>query len=371
LSFASQVYEKQPFGSKLHPHINYHKTAAVSSDGGQTWEVTGRVGRMLWPQLINCKSGIYVIGAQTVFGPENNVVISKMLSANGSEWTDARPITQNRSVMFGNTGVDVSRGLVTKAFEHVPALSKGSKTSTGLLEDLHIRVSELTDASGHTEHEEITVRVLHPDDFVLGELVKLNSTETHVRRDYGAAKDLGVHDGRITLFFRVTGMNVTESKLYLRPEKYNAYFFQGNFVIPRRTRFRIASGSVLYGDQDFRSLAIQAPEDADLTDPHVWVESNHVGNPASVHRTAVKELLGLGHLTNNRSREYILDFDPVLLERLAHVPEDQLENAFGNLYALEGVVTRLQDRRTGDNSLQVGLRLIPLKLGPPQFQTFP
>lgn len=53
----------------------------------------------------------------------------------------------------------------------------------------------------------------------------------------------------------------------------------------------------------------------------------------------------------------ILEHDPVLLERLSHVPAEEVQNDFGNLYALEGVVTRMQDRRGGDGSLQVSRAL--------------
>jgi len=351
------VYEKQPFGSKLEPKINYRKNVRKSSDGGKTWATVARVESMLWPQLINCKSGFYIMGAQDVFGGDNNIVVSKMLTPDGTQWSEAVPVTKHRSIMFGNTGVDVSRGYVTKAFEDVPTLAAGNRHNTGLTRDLHVEVHRLVDKTEQAALPEVVAHVVHPDNFAKGELVKINCTNPEIIYDTGALRGLGVNGSHLVLFFRVTSVNAAAGRLYLRPEKYNAYFFQGDFVIPKRTRVKIASGSVMYGDQDFRSVAIQAPDTADLTDPASWVESNPVGNPASVYRTALKELLGMGHLTNNRSREMILEHDPVLLERLSHVPAEEVQNDFGNLYALEGVVTRMQDRRGGDGSLQILLRV--------------
>lgn len=181
----------------------------------------------------------------------------------------------------------------------MPALAVGDRHNTGLTRSLHVRIEDLVDTSGRNEAAEVVAHVVHPDNFVVGELVKINCTYPRIASDTGMSEGLGVID-RVVLFFRVMGTDVQAGKLYLRPERYNSYFFRGEFILPKRTRVKIASGSVLYGDQDFRSLAIQAPETADLTDPRSWTESNHVGNPASVFRTALGELLGMGHLTNNK-----------------------------------------------------------------------
>ena len=55
----------------------------ASTDGGATWAQAGSVSPMNWPQLLVCKSGVYIIGTERHFSPDNNLVVSKMLDSAG------------------------------------------------------------------------------------------------------------------------------------------------------------------------------------------------------------------------------------------------------------------------------------------------
>jgi hypothetical protein len=58
----------------------------MSDDGGTEWRQVGSVGNMMWPQVFSCASGVYVIGVQRFFSPDNNLMVSKMLDSNGSRY---------------------------------------------------------------------------------------------------------------------------------------------------------------------------------------------------------------------------------------------------------------------------------------------
>ncbi|KDD75669.1 hypothetical protein H632_c560p2, partial [Helicosporidium sp. ATCC 50920] len=90
------------------------KLVLASDTNGATWAHVGSVGPMNWPQIFRCASGVYVIGTQRHFSTDNNLVISKMLDAQGSRWSPPVQLTRGWSVVAANTGVDVSNGRVTK-----------------------------------------------------------------------------------------------------------------------------------------------------------------------------------------------------------------------------------------------------------------
>lgn len=66
-------------------------------------------------------AGVYIIGCQRVFSQDNNIVIARMADGSeGAQWGTPVQLTRGLSVITINTGVDVSAGKVTKAFEMIP-----------------------------------------------------------------------------------------------------------------------------------------------------------------------------------------------------------------------------------------------------------
>ena len=81
---------------------------------------------MQWPSVFSTSSGVYALGVERYYSPDNNLVISKMLDTNGANWTEPVRLTRGLSIVTANGGIDVSGGRVAKASPHrTPSSLKG------------------------------------------------------------------------------------------------------------------------------------------------------------------------------------------------------------------------------------------------------
>ena len=69
---------------------------------------------MQWPTVFSTSSGVYALGVERYYSPNNNLVISKMIDKNGVNWTEPVVLTRGLSIVTANGGVDVSGGKVAK-----------------------------------------------------------------------------------------------------------------------------------------------------------------------------------------------------------------------------------------------------------------
>jgi len=347
------VYEQQPtkWGS-----FEPMKDVKVSADGGSSWDRKGRIGPMQWPTVFQTRSGVYVMGVERTFSKDNNLIISKMLDGDGMQWSKPVRITEGISVVTANGGIDVSAGRVTKAIEVVPSLGRDDRQpETRLTRDLALNLSSRMQPRlrlmqpGGPSLPVVVASVEHTGGFAVGELVKCVGKA----RGHGAASEApGL------LYFRVMAIDEAQHRLTLQPQAFNVVFADGRRHFPRGSALRIGSGSMIYGGVDWQSLVIQARDGADLTDPSSWVLSNPVGNPASLHIAPLAELLDAYFRADRSVRSSILEDQEELVKRLDGLRDDELQRAgFGSLYWMEGTPVRLRDRRGGDGSLQVLLRV--------------
>ena len=164
------------------------------------------------------------------------------------------------------------------------------------------------------------------------------------------------------VIFRVGGINVEKTLLVLEPELINLALHRGGEV-------ELLAGSIiaiggqaaahLYGVTDWQEMILQAPADADLTDPGVWVRSNAVGNPAGLEKRGMSRLLG-GRLAGLHAEQGLMG-DWARRRARAMVDKGNITQEMynlligdlGSVYFMEGTPVRLQDRRGGDQSLLV------------------
>ena len=98
----------------LSVHRFFLQFVRISTDGGQKWLSGGTFGPMQWPSVFSTSSGVYAIGVERFYSPDNNLVISKMLDEDGRNWTEPVRLTRGLSIVTANGGVDVSGGRVAK-----------------------------------------------------------------------------------------------------------------------------------------------------------------------------------------------------------------------------------------------------------------
>jgi hypothetical protein len=148
-----------------------------SNDGGASWQRTALVGPMNWPQLFSCASGVYLLGTERHFSPDNNLVISKMLDEEGKQWSVPTRITHGLSVVSANTGVDVSRGRVTKSFEVIPSMAKPI-VATKLTQDVQIGIQGGVGGPTWQQSPMLELAVASTQGFVQYTLVKVRGARS-------------------------------------------------------------------------------------------------------------------------------------------------------------------------------------------------
>lgn len=313
------------------------KLLYASDDSGKSWSQIAAPGPLQWPQLFSCASGVYILGCQRSFSSDNNLLISRMeKGSEGAAWSSPTLLSRGLSVVTINSGVDVSAGRVTKAFETIPSMSLPRKASK-LTAPLVVPIANLEDPrpSWHSSPT-VTVSVQDANGFVVHTLVRIP------------------HDGK-ALFFRVVAVDLAERTLQLRLERYTLFWELKDVSLPKGSVLEVGSGSNVYGGVDWVSMTMSANETADLTSPEAWSWSNPVGNPASLYPNEIRILFGAAFRADRVVRNSIIGFEDANLQKMA--PNVAYHAGFGSLYWMEGVVFRLQDKRGGNGMLLNMLRV--------------
>ena len=346
---------------KRHPEMR----TRYSLDGGQTWRGDGVIKGIWWGSAFRCASGVYVIGTERGFSRDNNVVVTRMLDGLGSEWTTPRVITMGVSAHMENTGVDVTDGRVTKAFENIPSLVHGVHVSATLTQPLrvleHARVcrdarwaatvtwraeTHASSSEGAEAHGEFIDKC--------ADVPSLFATKVSAATAgffYPSTRVI-VQDSVKWAYFRVVRMFGPDgASVVLKAERFNA-LIDHSMPLPQALSF--GAGSTMtyvqtedaerawsHASKDWVSMTISADETADLTLAASWHVSEGVGNPAVFEHDAMYGLLGV-------QARNTLDIQEALLEKKLHrkLSEDTARYmGFGGMYWLEGVVVRRRDSR--------------------------
>ncbi|EFN53516.1 expressed protein [Chlorella variabilis] len=310
-----------------------------SEDGGSSWQRAAVVGPMNWPQIFSCASGTYLMGTERHFSHNNNLVISKMLDDKGASWSVPTKLTKGLSVVSANTGVDVSGGRVTKAFEVIPSMAE-PLASTKLTKARRASGRPPLPCSGGGcgdqgrrgcptwEHQPVLeLDVESTAGFILYTLVK-------------------VPYGDKALFFRIAKIDAAAKRISARLERFNMFWQKEPLSLAAQSTLQVASGAQIYGGVDWVATAMNADETADLRDPEAWHLSEGVGNPASMYSHEMRALFDAAFRGDSSVRKSIIGFDVPGLDT-----SSAWEAGFGSLYWMEGVVTRLQDKHGGNNKL--------------------
>jgi len=326
------AYEKQASWGVRAPETVF-KVIDASDDGGVTWQHMAKPGPMHWPSIFRCVSGVYLIGVQKHFTPDNQVVITKMLDEGGTKWSPPVILTRGFSSVMANTGVDVSFGRVTKAFEIIPVNGRPVKEST-IISDVTLRVFMGKQRYSWHSPPRVNMTVQDSGGFIADTLVKVVFKP---------------HD----IFFRIVGLHHPTNTLELRMEKFTLFWITEDITIPAGSKLKVGSGANIYGGVDWVSMTMSADETRDLRDPQAWTYTEPLGNPASTRVQAMASLLDVAFRPDHAVRKSIIGF--------AHkfVPDyhTAVDAGFGSIYWMEGVVVRLQDRRGSSGQLLVTLRV--------------
>jgi hypothetical protein len=333
------------------PHVasTLIKHIYASDDGGKSWIEIATMGPMNWPQLFACKSGIYIIGTQSHFSKDNNLLISKMMDTEGEQWSKPVKISNGLSVIAANTGVDVSHGRVTKTFEIIPSMAEPVPT-TVVVDGMDVEIEGGVGGATWSNPPVYEVKVEDSSPFVEYCLIKIVFTMTTTTTST-ATGETGMQSK--VLFFRILKKaGPPSNNLTLRLERFNLFFQTESISIPPNAKLVPGSSSDIYGGVDWVASAINADENDDLTDPQAWTFlSPAIGNPASIYSNEFRELFDAAFRPDAALRNGILGFD---LGKLQEEPIDQetaLEAGFGSLYWMEGVVVRQQDRHGSNGRL--------------------
>lgn len=327
------AFERQGAWGLKEPKSTSSKMVLSSDDGGMSWQSAGSAAPMQWPTIFSCASGTYMIGVQRHFTPDNQVVITKMLDSGGREWSPMAILTQGISAVMANTGVDVSLGRVTKAFETIPVMARPVKAST-VRAEVRVKISMGATRFSWQNPPVVDITVADSEGFTAHTLLKV-PFQPH------------------PLFFRVLSVDHSTDTLQLRLEKFTLFWITSDVVIPAGAVVALGSGANIYGAVDWVSVAMSADETADLRDPKAWTYSEALGNPASTSVQPLAALLDVAFRPDYAVRKSIVGFDPGTIRNYATA----LDAGFGSLYWMEGVVVRLQDRRGSSGKLLVTLRV--------------
>lgn len=292
------------------------------------------------PQLVQCESGVYAIGTEHHFRADNNVVVSRMLDDRGAAWSAPVRVSQGWSVVAANTGVDVSRGRVTKTFEMIPSMATpvaGSRLREPVT--LPFRGGPGSPSWQHSPVLELAVESV--EGFVPFTLVQAHPTPN------ATAPEGGAPAARDAFFFRILAKDGERGVLTVRLERFNHYWATSPVTLVAGQAVSPGSGSNVYGGVDWVAMAMSADEAADLTDPAAWTFSEPLGNPASVYANEMRVLFDVAFRPDRGVQEGIVGRP---LEAIRD-NEQAFEAGFGSLYWMEGVVTRLQDRHGGPGTL--------------------
>eukprot|EP00951_Prasinocladus_malaysianus_P031883 scaffold308040_cov42-Prasinocladus_malaysianus.AAC.1 len=160
-----------------------------------------------------------------------------------------------------------------------------------------------------------------------------------------------------SVYFRVVYIDYDSGKIQLKPETFNVLTSQ-SIDFPAGGSLRLSDGNpAKYGNTEWWSAVLVAPEDADLLDPKVWSLSTPVGSMAAVHMSATYDLLGVSN--DGYGNPFKGNTAPQLLKStLQHgLPELSRNLGLGGIFHFESIAFRLQDKRTGDGSIQALMRL--------------
>lgn len=326
------VYERQAAWGLKNPKLTSSKLVVASDDDGASWKAVGSATPMQWPSIFTCASGTYMIGVQRHFTPDNQLVITKMLDTSGEKWSEVVMLSKGISAVLANTGVDVSLGRVTKAFETIPVLARPIKASPLTVS---ARIPIIMGPSRFSWRHPPTVHVTVEDS---------NGFTEHTL--------LKIPFHPHSLFFRVMTVDHSTNTLLLRLEKFTLFWITSDALIPKGAVLTLGSGANIYGAVDWVSVAMSADETQDLRDPKAWSYSKPLGNPASTRVQQMADLFDVAFRPDSAVRRSIVGFEPGITDYAT-----ALDAGFGSLYWMEGVVVRLQDRRGSSGKLLVTLRV--------------
>lgn len=285
------------------------------------------------PQIFKCFSGVYILCTTSRFTLDADLVISKALDSVGGRWTKLYSLTNGWSVHMQNTGIDVSNGKVTAAFEVFPSM----RTVVALTRT--ISAHEVALFHDKLSYTFVWVSVEDASSFSAYTLV------TASLREVGGCPS--------RLYFRVTSVELESrpEKLLLRVEKFNKLLGEScpQVYLPSGTVIEVARTKDIYGATDWLASGMTADQGDDLLLQSAWTFVDHpVGNPASLLSEELDKLFKVQFPADD------MIVKGVIGRGLGLNNEELRSYGFGSIYWMEGVLTRVQHiNRESDTLLSI------------------